>query len=245
MRGLERVHGHGYIHRDIEQDNILLYLPGSLDKNAFVVKLADFGCAALKEACIGSAGARRMMGPELPFCARSGMWSAGYVLYAPPAGALPPCSLEVAEDGWSAVPALKNEHCQEGNLFCEFLDLRHLYMSASASKSWLQRHHLRDCDCLPFDGAARSGADHKKDWKRCWGPVKFLGKPCLLLSLFLFKCKGVTFSFLEYGTAACWTNVHWSWEKLGAPKDVSSVSVNVSLTAHIASSTIISTSPLG
>lgn len=65
MRALEHVHGQGYIHRDIKQDNILLCLPDSMDRNFFVVKIADFGCAALKEDCIAPAGARRMMGPEL------------------------------------------------------------------------------------------------------------------------------------------------------------------------------------
>jgi len=126
MRALKHVHGHGYIHRDIKQDNILLRLPASFDKSAFVVNLADFGCAALREDCVAPAGTRRMMGPELLLlcqapCFKSDMWSAGYVLYAAAAGALPPCCLELAEDGWSAVPVLKEEHRQEGNLFCGFL----------------------------------------------------------------------------------------------------------------------------
>ena len=156
MRALKHVHACGYIHRDVKQDNILMCLPDSFDKMAFVVKLADFGCAARKEECVAPAGTRRMMGPELLLlcqapCFKSDMWSAGYVLYAAVAGALPPSCLELVEEGWFAVPALKQEHREEGELFCDFLGmllqedrsarmsaalaLQHPYMSPSASKS--------------------------------------------------------------------------------------------------------------
>lgn len=89
LRGIERCHSRGVVHRDVKLDNVFLSR-----KNDFsTAKLGDFGLAHMQSwgAARGSAGSRQYMAPEVLAASHSSdsrygfqsdVWSAGVVLYA-------------------------------------------------------------------------------------------------------------------------------------------------------------------
>ena len=101
VKGVQDIHKHGIVHRDLKQENIFL----SNDSEAPKIKIGDFGLAYHCSANISYnnlSGTLPYMSPEKVLCKPSGfksdVWSLGVILYSMICGSFPFYSHESQEE---------------------------------------------------------------------------------------------------------------------------------------------------